>query len=295
MLLLCTVLSFALVSGQLHLDSRSIMTYLEDEKLDTLVGFVRATGLDATLGDLNGGALTMFVPTEAAWNDIPASLLAQLATNATKLKSVLLNHVVNEIVIGRYLRDKATKQSLSGQELRFRIYPNGARTVNGAVLDGQDVSLGNGLVHKIGKVILTPDGSIGETVASYETDFKDLFGMLVLGRLFGTLETSGPFTLFAPTDAAFDMIQNNITALINDRDLLAEVLKYHVVPDTYWSAGLSDGMKLQTVNGQNLTVSINNNGVSISIDGTSSMAKVTMADMRANNGVLHVIDSVITG
>ncbi|XP_012945755.1 transforming growth factor-beta-induced protein ig-h3 [Aplysia californica] len=170
----------------------------------------------------------------------------------------------------------------------FRVYPNGAKTVNGAQLEGKDISLINGVVHRIDDVILPAATNIGEYIAQHDTDFKDLFGLLVLGRLFGDLETAGPFTVFAPKDSAFEDITSTLQTLINDRDALSEVLKYHVISDTFWSVGLTDGMVLQTINGANLTVHIDTNGVTI------NGAKVTEADVATSNGVIHVIDKVIT-
>merc|ERR1712154_352506 len=126
-------------------------------------------------------------------------------------------HVVSEVVLTTYVRDQDTKKDLNGDTLSFRVYDNGVKTLNGAVLLGKDISLKNGVVHMIDSVILPTDANIGEYVAQHDTDFKDLFGHLVLGRLFGTLETGGPFTMFAPSDLAFEAIASALPALIADR------------------------------------------------------------------------------
>jgi len=109
-----------------------------------------------------------------------------------------------------------------------------------------------------------------------------------LGRLFGELETNGPYTVFAPKDGAFEAITPILTILISDRPKLTDVLKNHVVSNTYWSVGLSDGMTLTTINGKNITITIDTEGVKV------NDAKVTMADIHTSNGVIHVIDKVIT-
>merc|ERR1712154_20469 len=125
---------------------------------------------------------------------------------------------------------------------------------------GSDVNLANGVVHLIDDVIMPSDVNIGSYVATHDTDFKDLFGLLVLGKLFGPLETGGPYTLFAPTDAAFDNITAAITSLAANRTALGEVLKHHVVGDTWWSAGLTDGMTLTALDGAQLTVRLTSGG-----------------------------------
>lgn len=286
---LLSLMTLAVTSGQQHLDTRTIMDYIIDEKLNTLVNFVRGTGLDTVLSDRGGKVVTLFAPTEAAWAKLPLDIMTNLASNSSELKATLLDHVVDQTVLSLYVRDKDTKISLNGGKLEFRVYANGARTINGAFLIGTDISLANGLVHKIDDVILNPNINIGEYVASHDSDFQDLFAMLVLGRLFAPLETGGPYTVFAPNDDAFELIRNDLPSLISDRSRLSDILSSHVVADTYWSVGLTDGMVLTTINGDNLVISIKDNNVRV--NGT---ALVLQADVKTNNGVIHVIDKVIT-
>ncbi|GFN81563.1 transforming growth factor-beta-induced protein ig-h3 [Plakobranchus ocellatus] len=230
------------------------MQYVIDSNLTTLSGFLVGTGLDKELDDPDSPALTLFAPTEEAWIKLPSNVLIGLATNSTALKQVLMGHVVDQIVLSLYVRDKDSKTNLNGDSLDFRVYPNKVKTVNGAQLLGNDHSLSNGVVHMIGDVLLPLDTNIGEYVAQHDTDFKDLFGLLVLGRLFGPLEN---------------------------------VLKYHVVAGTYWSPGLTDGMKLPTLHGGLLTISISANGAMV------DNANVVQADIPTSNGVIHVVDKVL--
>ncbi|RUS84212.1 hypothetical protein EGW08_008016 [Elysia chlorotica] len=269
-------------------DTRTIMQFLNDQGLATLSGFLVGTGLNQILDDPNAPATTLFAPTEDAWTKLPSNVLIGLATNSTALKEVLLGHLIDQVVLAQYVRDKDSKVNYNGDTLNFKVYPNRVKTVEGATLVGTDHSLVNGVVHMIDDVLLPVDTNIGEYVAQHETDFKDLFGLLVLGRLFGPLETTGPYTLFAPVDTAFEAIRDTVTALINNRTALADVLKYHVVPDTYWSVGLTNGMKLPTLNGDELTISVGLGGVQV------DNANVIQADIHTSNGVIHVIDTVVT-
>jgi len=276
-----------MTSCQGQLDSRTIMTYLQDEGLTTLSGFIFGTGLDGLLSNPNAPAMTLFAPTEDAWKKLASNELVGLATNSTALKFVLQGHLVDQVVLSQYVRDQDTKTNFQGEQVRFRVYPNGVKTVNGAQLIGKDISLANGVVHMIDDIILPTEYNVGEYIAQRDSDFKDLFGLLVLGRLFGVLETGGPFTLFAPVDSAFDAIQSTLTSLVSDRDALAKVLKHHVVADDWWSVGLTDGMVLTTLDGGNLTVAIDSTGVRV------GGATVTEADIATSNGVVHVIDTVL--
>ena len=104
-----------------------------------------------------------------------------------------------------------------------------------------------------------------------------------------TLEGTGPYTVFAPTDAAFADIQSTVDTLLepDNKTDLQQVLTYHVVPGTYTAADLTDGQKLKTVEGQDLTVSIKDGVVKV------NDATVEATDITASNGVVHVINKVL--
>ena len=112
---------------------------------------------------------------------------------------------------------------------------------------------------------------------------------LLAAGLQTTLSGTGPFTVFAPTDAAFAAVPAaTLQALLADpQGALTQVLLYHAVAGTALSSSLSNGQSITTINGQNITVTINANGVFI------NNAKVTVADIVADNGVVHVIDAVL--
>ena len=117
--------------------------------------------------------------------------------------------------------------------------------------------------------------------------FKTLVTALQEANLVDTLKGDGPFTVFAPTDAAFAKLPAGaLDALVKDKDKLAAVLTYHVVPGKVMAAQVKPG-KVKTVQGESLNVSTQ--GGSVMVDN----AKVTKTDIGASNGVIHVIDTVI--
>jgi len=117
-------------------------------------------------------------------------------------------------------------------------------------------------------------------------NFKTLATALTAAGLVDTLKGKGPFTVFAPTDAAFAKIPKaDLDALIKDKAKLTAVLTYHVVPGKVMAADVKAG-KVKTVQGSELTVSTSG-GVMV------DKAKVTATDIVADNGVIHVIDTVI--
>lgn len=127
-------------------------------------------------------------------------------------------------------------------------------------------------------------------IASGSADHSTLVAAVKAAGLVETLKSAGPFTVFAPTNAAFDALPaGTVEGLLKPEKKadLTSVLTYHVVPGTFKAADLKDGQKLKTAQGAELTVSIKDGKVMI--DG----AEVTAADLTASNGVIHVINAVV--
>jgi uncharacterized surface protein with fasciclin (FAS1) repeats len=118
---------------------------------------------------------------------------------------------------------------------------------------------------------------------------KTLVAGVVAADLVTTLKGDGPFTVFAPTDAAFAAVQKDVDNLLmpENKATLAKVLTYHVVSGEHMAADLEDGAELTTVQGEKLKVSVKGDKVMI------GEANVTTADVSASNGVIHVIDKVL--
>ena len=117
--------------------------------------------------------------------------------------------------------------------------------------------------------------------------FKTLAAALDKAGLVSTLKGKGPFTVFAPTDAAFAKVPKaDLDALLADKAKLTAVLTYHVVPGTVMAKDVKSG-KVKTVQGSELTLAASGGGVMV------DNAQVVKADIVADNGVIHVIDSVV--
>jgi uncharacterized surface protein with fasciclin (FAS1) repeats len=117
-------------------------------------------------------------------------------------------------------------------------------------------------------------------------DFKTLAAALEKAGLVQTLRGPGPFTVFAPTDAAFARVPKaQLDALLADKEKLAAVLTYHVVPGKVMASDVKAG-KVKTVQGSDLTVST---AGGVKVDA----ANVVKTDIAADNGVIHVIDTVV--
>ncbi len=127
-------------------------------------------------------------------------------------------------------------------------------------------------------------------IAVGSTDHTTLVAAVQAAGLAETLSGAGPFTVFAPTNAAFNALPaGTVDDLLKpeNKEKLASILTFHVVAGNVMSTDLTDGMKATTVNGQEITIGVAEGKVTV------NGANVTTADLKAGNGVVHVIDAVI--
>jgi len=126
-------------------------------------------------------------------------------------------------------------------------------------------------------------------IAAGNDSFSTLVAAVQAADLVDTLKGEGPFTVFAPVNAAFAALpEGTVENLLKpeNKDQLAAILTYHVVPGKVMSGDLSDGMTATTVQGTDVTIGTEGG---VTVNG----ANVVQADVEASNGVIHVIDAVI--
>ena len=165
--------------------------------------------------------------------------------------------------------------------------------INNATVVMPDVEASNGIIHVIDKVLLPPveEPALEDItgVAAGTGVHGALVAALAHAELVATLQGEGPFTVFAPTDAAFEAAGINLTTFDNDEAnaTLADILLYHVVAGSVSAADVTDGMTATMANGDNATFTVDNGTVMV------GAATVTAADVAASNGIIHVIDAVL--
>ncbi|HMA77927.1 MAG TPA: fasciclin domain-containing protein [Candidatus Paceibacterota bacterium] len=131
--------------------------------------------------------------------------------------------------------------------------------------------------------------NIVETAVAAD-DFTTLVTAVTAAELAEVLSGPGPFTVFAPTDAAFAALPEGTVETLLQPDSqadLAGILTYHVVPGAVSASDLADGMTVETVNGDTITFGVSADGVTV------NDANVVTADIEASNGIIHVIDTVL--
>ena len=254
---------------------------------DSLVaGVVQAELLETLQGP---GPFTIFAPTDQAFADAGIDLGAlDNPSGKQTLSDILLYHVVSGEVPSSNVTECMTATAANGQTLSFTV--GDGVMVNGANVTIADVATSNGIIHVIDKV-LSPTNTPNDIARTAQCTgiHNSLVSAVVQAELLETLQGAGPFTLFAPTDQAFADAGIDLASLDNPagKAALADILLYHVVSGNVPSTALSDCMTTPAVNGQNLAFNLGS-GVMV------NDANVTLADVGTSNGVIHVIDKVLT-
>ena len=239
------------------------------------------------VGDLSAeGPFTLFAPTDDAFNALPGWLLGQLAGDAGELGVVLQNHLLGEEVLSGAMVDGVPLTNVLDEELAVSVDGDGNIMINGAAVTVEDIQTYNGVVHVIDAVLLTQEPTIVDVVVN-SPDHELLEEFVNVADLVDDLSADGEFTLFAPTDAAFEALPSWLLGLLSaDPSELGVVLSNHVLDSENYAATLTDGMVLTSLIDEELTVTIGD-------DVMINNAVVTVTDIPSYNGVVHVIDAVL--
>jgi len=263
------------------------------DDLSTLVQAVIAADLVDTLsGD---GPFTVFAPTNEAFAALPEGTLDDLLKpeNKDKLVKILTYHVVPGSVLSTDLTETDV-ETVEGSDVKVTTDPI---TINGANVVQADVMATNGVVHLIDAVLLPEDEPTDDTpaeptqsiveIASSDSRFSTLVAALQAADLVDALSGDGPFTVFAPTNEAFDALGDTVTDLLKpeNKEQLQQVLLYHVLGSKSLSTDLTNNMEAETLQGGKVLVRLD----PVRIND----ANVIIADILATNGVIHALDKVL--
>ncbi|XVJ58614.1 MAG: fasciclin domain-containing protein [Tepidisphaera sp.] len=257
----------------------------------TLAAALKAADLvDALKGK---GPFTVFAPTDEAFAKLPKGTLETLLKpeNKAKLQSILKYHVLSGAVFAKDVKTMSA-ETLDGQRIDLKVETKGKDTtvmIDKAKVTATDIKATNGVIHVIDSVILPSDKTVVETAAA-ASEFKTLATLIEKAGLVDVLNGKGPFTVFAPTDAAFAKLpKETVEALLKpeNKAQLVEILKYHVVSGRIFSDAALKAGKAKTLQGGE--VAIKSEGGKATVGG----AGLTATDLDASNGVIHVIDTVL--
>jgi transforming growth factor-beta-induced protein len=264
--------------------------------LTTLVDALTKAGL---VDDLQAdGPFTVFAPTNEAFAALLASegvadldaLIAKLG--AETVTNILRYHVVNRLERAADLTDGEELPTLQGEVITVGV-SGSTVTLNGtATVTTPNIEASNGVIHLIDTVLLPPSlvPDIVE-LAQATPDLSILVEAVVAAGLVDTLKGPGPFTVFVPTNAAFEALLTELEITKEEllaRDDLADILTYHVANDEVLADDLSDGQTIPTVQGEDIVVDITESVVTL-----NGISEVTATDIQASNGVVHLINAVL--
>lgn len=273
-------------------------TITENGNFDTLLGVLEFINLADVLSE-STGSFTLFAPTDEAFTNLPDGMLACLIKpeNMDVLDDILEYHFVEGHLLSSNLKNTTTITTLNGGNVVID-FSNGFE-INDSIVSTPDLEASNGVIHGIDSVLIPSNldvniflatcQDIPET-ASANGNFETFVTALGAADLLDDLtEPSGPFTVFAPIDGAFDSLPPGFMSCLFDplnKDTLIDVLKYHIVQGKVLLSDLTNIETVVTMNGEIMTVSFSD-GVKI------NDSFVSISDVEASNGVMHVIDSVL--
>lgn len=273
----------AATNGFVHVVER---TLLENQSLSTRLSLEGFTQQTRFLVEENGGVpgdgpYTIFAPINGGYGGIEVETLLG---DSDLLSTFVGYHVVEGRLRASDLSSGQTLETLSGGQLQVTVEEDGTVLVNGSEVETANLGATDGVIHRIGDALLQNQTVAGRTALA--SNYSNLEAGLNQVGLDGTLERSGPFTVFAPQNGAFGAVDTD--TLQSSNAFYQSVLEYHVVPgEALESSDLSDGQTLTTVDGVELQVSVD--GSTVQVNGYP----VQQADVQASNGVIHGIGSVM--
>uniref|UniRef100_A0A672MI56 Periostin-like n=1 Tax=Sinocyclocheilus grahami TaxID=75366 RepID=A0A672MI56_SINGR len=261
------------------------------------LGLVKATktqdysALSKLQEEIEGaGSYTFFAPSNDAWDLLDPEIRNALVSNVNiELYNALHYHMVNKRLLTKDLKNGMTATSMYNDlNLLINHYSNGVVTVNCArIIHGNQVAT-NGVVHVIDRVITAVGNSI-QDVIEVDDDLSTLSTVATASGLIEKLGQPGHFTLFAPTNDAFDKLDREILdRLMEDKNSLQALLNYHLLNSVQCSEAIMAGTSYETLEGSNIEIGCD--GDSLTVNGIKMVLK---KDIVTTNGVIHLIDQVL--
>jgi transforming growth factor-beta-induced protein len=243
------------------------------------------------IGALEGeGPFTVFAPTDEAFAALPKGTIDALLK--PEARGMLTNILTYHVVPGRVEASEVVKadfvSGLNGQRLGITVGKDGV-TIAGAKIVATDIECSNGVIHVIDAVMLPNTKDIIDTAVE-NGSFQTLAAAVGTAGLVEALKGEGPFTVFAPTDDAFAKLPaGTVESLLKEenRQMLTDILKYHVVSGRVYAGEAIKAEKAKTLQGGKLRFRFLDNALRV------NGAQVINADIETSNGVIHVIDSVL--
>lgn len=292
-------LSILALAGQALAQTPSLLQALNSSSsLSSLSGVLALNPqLVETLGSAQN--ITILAPSNTAFAKIDNATLAGLTANTGLLTAILQYHVLNGTVYGSQVTNTSAfvptlltnplfTNVTGGQRVRAQLSNGNVTFFSGlnynSTVSQANVNFTGGVIHVIDSLLTLPENISSTATAAGLTSLR---GALNATNLVNTVDTTPNITIFAPNNAAFQAISSGLSNLTTEQ--ITSVLTYHAVvaAEPIYSSAIRNGTVVPTLNGANLTVTVQNGSVFV------NQAKVVMPDVLVANGVVHVIDAVL--
>ncbi|XP_023122184.1 periostin isoform X2 [Amphiprion ocellaris] len=236
------------------------------------------------------GSFTMFAPSNDAWDQLEDHVRAALVSNVNiELYNALHFHMVNRRLLTKDLKNGMSLTSMYNDlGLYINHYSNGVVTVNCArIIHGNQVAT-NGVVHVIDRVISAVGNTIKD-ILDVNEDLSSFSAAAIASEIMDKLDKPGQFTLFAPTNEAFDKLSPGyLERIMGDKTIIAALVNYHLLNSVQCAEAIMAGSVYETAEGS--TIEIGCDGDTLTVNGIKMVLK---KDIVASNGVIHLIDQVL--
>ncbi len=261
-----------------------VETAEEAGDFSTLLSVATDLGLADVLSDEE---LTVFAPTDEAFEALPDGLLDELSEE--QLTEIITYHLLAGAVLSGEIDTQQDATTEQGERILLQN-EGGAVTINGSSsVTSADIEASNGVIHAVDEVLLPAEfreAGIIET-AEENGNFTILLDAIEGAGLTTTLQHLGPFTVFAPSDDAFNELGIETVESLSDEEL-ADVLTHHVLDGEVPSSALEAQQSVTALNGGDLFITAENDEVTV--NGSSN---VFLADVETRNGTIHAVDEVL--
>ncbi|XP_014894430.1 periostin [Poecilia latipinna] len=236
------------------------------------------------------GTFTVFAPSNEAWDELNPTARAALEDNVNiELFNALHYHTVNHRLMTKDMKNGMTVTSMyNDQAIFINHYPNGVVTVNCArIIHGNQIAT-NGVVHVIDRVIRSVTGTIKDYLES-EEELSSINNAVFIAGVMDKLGQPGQFTMFAPTNEAFDKLTPGfMESIFENEPVIKALVTYHLLNSVQCAEAIMAGSVYETEEGS--TIEIGCDGDSLTVNGIKMVLK---KDIVTSNGVIHLIDQVL--
>ncbi|XP_029917728.1 transforming growth factor-beta-induced protein ig-h3 [Myripristis murdjan] len=236
------------------------------------------------------GSFTFFAPSNQAWTALPTEVLDALVSNVNiELLNALHYHMVNRRLTAEDLKHGSSFSSMYQDfDVHIHHYPNGIVTVNCARLIKTDQHATNGIVHVVDRVITAISNNVHSFIET-DDDLETLRTAIAAAGLTTMLESDGQYTVFAPTNEAFEKIPpETLNRILGDPVALKDLLNFHILKHMQCAESVVSGTPMETLQGTVLEVGCD--GADMTLNGK---AIITRKDQLGTNGVVHYINELL--